>query len=94
MYSQVEYNVFSGRIRYFLLQKTTTFYLLSTTTSLTRILSGCKYTKKEIIQTNNLPKIEKSKEIIWPNSKKSKEIIKITFLFRGVTGDAGGGYAA
>jgi hypothetical protein len=37
MYSPVEYNVFSGRIRYFLLQKTTTFYLLSTTTSLTRI---------------------------------------------------------
>lgn len=38
--------------------------------------------------------MKKSKEIIWPNSKKSKEIIKITFLFRGVAGDAGGGYAA
>ena len=38
--------------------------------------------------------MKKSKEIIRPNSKKSKKIIKITFLFRGVAGDAGGGYAA
>ena len=36
--------------------------------------------------------MKKSKEIIRPNSKKSKEIIKKTFLFRGVAGDAGGGY--
>ena len=38
--------------------------------------------------------MKKSKEIIRSNSKKSKEIIKITFLFRGVAGDAGGSYAA